>query len=974
MSESNDDGDADLVVDVLHEGFVKRKAGGGRSLKQCHLRVYADGVVVDLDNEREYELLEVSDWQIDRKNIRQADLSDVGLRVECRGDEDKVVTLWLVLPNEQERGRWRVFLLAALYPQSREGIQVRQLVAQQMQLEKIRQAEQERTRQVISEAKKAKKKKKAEPKIDPNNPWRQYQSDDGQTYYYNMITQESRWTLDDVDIPLRRAYSREVKHDSSLKRQGSRVKPHESEGPVRNEVQEMSRDSEPEIIEEVVDPALEVFEKSRRMAEGSSAPVADNADPVAETPTEPKRKKKVKSDEKTRQVAEESNVVEEATQKEDVPVQSKEKKQVTIKEDAEEEPPKAKKKAQVANALEMMLGRGPPPAKLSKMESMQAGEDDAPPKHEVHDEEDDLPEHANLTTAERLRLKRQQRQNQMFTAVEEDETDVFLRELAAKKKANESEKVEEKPKDDPFQFPMDEWLDVEQEILFQPSSSEKPLESKDKDDEPAETIEDPPTKPLKKKKSKKVVEQPSPPPHPPAKPAKTEEVPPEPAKKPPKKKMIEKKVKKSSKPKPPPPVDILESSESEEAPQVARKIEKKSKDAKPRRKTRSQRKVNILDDSDESPPPAKSKPQAVDFAQPKIAQPEPSQPAAANLQARVDELLQESQSDHSFEKPAPTGPVWSEHVAPDGRVYYYDSTSQKSVWEKPPELIKPEPVAAVKPIFKQTIETEVVAYNPAAHSLLIPPQVKQDLSTCPHCHSVPPTQRCVECESVFCDACCANHHLRYGSMFNHTMALLSVPFCHSCDASSASQSCVECQINLCDACASFLHRKPPKHLHRRVPVQMSTPMISQPVVVKQSVQPVIVQSVQYQAASPIVYQSPIPQSQHQPEFNQPVVMGPQIIHPANTLGNIVTVAQPEAPVTALVLHANQEPRAPATMPRCVTCRGWGVGLIESNKKQCAHCERMAQFKPTRDLGAIDWDDDSDNKEDAGGSSDSSGWE
>jgi hypothetical protein len=94
------------------------------------LRIYGDGVLVDIGVEREYVLLDVAEWQIDRKKIKEAGLTDAGLRVDCRGDQDRVVTLWLVLPTEQERHKWKVYLLAGLHPTSKEGQHVRQMVAQ----------------------------------------------------------------------------------------------------------------------------------------------------------------------------------------------------------------------------------------------------------------------------------------------------------------------------------------------------------------------------------------------------------------------------------------------------------------------------------------------------------------------------------------------------------------------------------------------------------------------------------------------------------------------------------------------------------------------------------------------------------------------------------------------------------------------------------------------------------------------------
>lgn len=35
---------------------------------------------------------------------------------------------------------------------------------------------------------------------------------------------------------------------------------------------------------------------------------------------------------------------------------------------------------------------------------------------------------------------------------------------------------------------------------------------------------------------------------------------------------------------------------------------------------------------------------------------------------------------------------WSEHKAPDGRIYYYNSVSKQSLWEKPDDLKTPAEV------------------------------------------------------------------------------------------------------------------------------------------------------------------------------------------------------------------------------------------------------------------------------------------
>lgn len=36
--------------------------------------------------------------------------------------------------------------------------------------------------------------------------------------------------------------------------------------------------------------------------------------------------------------------------------------------------------------------------------------------------------------------------------------------------------------------------------------------------------------------------------------------------------------------------------------------------------------------------------------------------------------------------PSPQRALWSEHVAPDGRIYYYNADDKQSVWEKPSVL------------------------------------------------------------------------------------------------------------------------------------------------------------------------------------------------------------------------------------------------------------------------------------------------
>lgn len=39
---------------------------------------------------------------------------------------------------------------------------------------------------------------------------------------------------------------------------------------------------------------------------------------------------------------------------------------------------------------------------------------------------------------------------------------------------------------------------------------------------------------------------------------------------------------------------------------------------------------------------------------------------------------------------------WSEHKAPDGRTYYYNSVSKQSLWEKPDDLKTPAEVSVIQ--------------------------------------------------------------------------------------------------------------------------------------------------------------------------------------------------------------------------------------------------------------------------------------
>ncbi|ETV69040.1 hypothetical protein, variant 2 [Aphanomyces astaci] len=787
--------------EVLYEGMVKRKSGGGggRSLKSCQLRIYADGVLVDIGMEREYTLLDVTDWQIDRKKIKDAALADAGLRVDCRGNEDRVVTLWLVLPSEQERHKWKVYLLAGLHPNSKEGQRVRRMVAQQNQQDKIRIAEVERTRQALAHAQKPPKKKPIATKStrvltsESSSDWQKYTSDDGQVYYYNATTQESRWTLEPPTTtrrPSRRASTLETTSRSRSR------KP-----PVKST--KKSLDNAPS-------PILSDDELSEGGSEEASAGVAR----LEESPPE----------------------------------------LVILDTPTEEEQNAATTKKDVTSALEMMLGRGPPSSKLTKLESV-SNEDTS--KSPVHDEP---PDDLTLTTAERLRLKRQQRQTQMFTTDDVDDTDIFLQKLAekAKKKANDPLNLDQKLETgDPFQFPMDEWLDVEQEILLAPPPGEGAAE-----------VPNPENK-SKKKKKKKLLSPPLPPPlvdHDVVAPLERR-----------KSKKSRRVLELSSQEDqvmsgaaPPSVVVLPVKPTSSQMEVLSIKSSKQRNDRKAKKKKNAVHERNLLSQSsDENSALLPDQPMATQSS---------SAPSLNGLNSSSPLV------DHVRPTPVrPTTPLWTTHIAPDGREYYFNTHTQTSVWDKPiefvPDLLPDPPV--------QSLSTALVpAY---VTSELIPPHVKMDTRVCPHCHVTAPTQRCVECESVFCDACCANHHLRYGSMFNHTMALLSVPFCHSCEASSASQTCVDCHVNLCDACASFLHRKPPKHLHKRVPVYLTTTTPERLIKPKESISPTATTQ------------------QHTTSLDPPIMSIPQ--H--------AILYQP--PVTTLAVAPH--------LPRCATCGGWGVDLI-----------------------------------------------
>ncbi|MEE6471227.1 hypothetical protein FKM82_009221 [Ascaphus truei] len=61
--------------------------------------------------------------------------------------------------------------------------------------------------------------------------------------------------------------------------------------------------------------------------------------------------------------------------------------------------------------------------------------------------------------------------------------------------------------------------------------------------------------------------------------------------------------------------------------------------------------------------------------------------SGASLNASYDATSCDIQSHYtSVTQPAPTKSLWSEHKAPDGRTYFYNTDTKQSTWEKPDEL------------------------------------------------------------------------------------------------------------------------------------------------------------------------------------------------------------------------------------------------------------------------------------------------
>lgn len=151
-----------------------------------------------------------------------------------------------------------------------------------------------------------------------------------------------------------------------------------------------------------------------------------------------------------------------------------------------------------------------------------------------------------------------------------------------------------------------------------------------------------------------------------------------------------------------------------------------------------------------------------------------------------------------------TADIWSKHTSPDGRPYYYNSETKKSQWKAPKHLQVP-----VLPVENDVnhMEDRMVVHEPEG-------------GHCAICTTRTGTQKCIECKVLFCNACTIQANQFDGSHV-HVMRLVASPNCELCHASSATQRCSECSIQLfCDECANFAHRKPPKHLHHRVPVMV----------------------------------------------------------------------------------------------------------------------------------------------------------
>ncbi len=70
----------------------------------------------------------------------------------------------------------------------------------------------------------------------------------------------------------------------------------------------------------------------------------------------------------------------------------------------------------------------------------------------------------------------------------------------------------------------------------------------------------------------------------------------------------------------------------------------------------------------------------------------------------------------NLEKPVETTNVstWAEHIAPDGRLYYYNVATRESRWDKPDDTIQQKPSIALKQCFwseYKTNEGRIYYYN-----------------------------------------------------------------------------------------------------------------------------------------------------------------------------------------------------------------------------------------------------------------------
>ena len=95
---------------------------------------------------------------------------------------------------------------------------------------------------------------------------------------------------------------------------------------------------------------------------------------------------------------------------------------------------------------------------------------------------------------------------------------------------------------------------------------------------------------------------------------------------------------------------------------------------------------------------------------------------------------------------------WSEHTAPDGKKYYYNSKSGQSIWEKPKELIDFEqrqngpPPSAISsaPMTKEDQPPKKIVPEPVVKNVPIPKGKK---------HALNKYEQFIQKTSIFCTMC-----------------------------------------------------------------------------------------------------------------------------------------------------------------------------------------------------------------------------